>query len=139
MKTIQVAIISIAALTLSGCATGYYQRDYVGYGGGYSSPAYRQSYSRSYASPGTSISIGRYYTQPSYGQHHDYHVPEPHVDHHERGRGWGWGHRGFGREHHAEHAPRQQSRSEGQGRGFGRYGNGGEHRQRGGHQGRHGD
>lgn len=127
MKTIQVAIISFVALALSGCATGYYQRGYVGYNTGYSSPSYYQSYDRSYYSPGTSVTYGRYYVQPSYRPqhhhdgHHDWRSPVPHFDRHEAGHG-GWAGREFrSGGHHAEQAPRhehERSRSAWQGRGF---------------------
>lgn len=130
MKTLQVAIISFVALALSGCATGYYQRGYAGYGSSYSSPSYYQSYGSSYYSPGTSITYGRYYVQPSHrsehhhDSHHDWRAPTPHFDRHDGGRS-SWqnrdlGHREFG---HAEHAPRhEQSTSEQRGQGFGRHG-----------------
>ncbi|AMK76793.1 MULTISPECIES: hypothetical protein [Methylomonas] len=145
MKTIQVAILTIAALTLSGCATGYYQRDYVGYGSGY----YYQGYGRSYSSPGTSITYGRYYVQPSYrpehhhDEHHGWSAPVPHFEHHDGGHG-GWqgrdfGRREFGHERHAEQMPHhEQSMPERQERGFGRRDNDGDHQQRGGWGGRFG-
>lgn len=82
MKTFQVTIVSIIALALSGCATGYYQRGYAGYNRGYSSPSYYQSYGRSYYSPGTSFSIGREYVQPSYGYGHRGHE-QSHDRHHD--------------------------------------------------------
>ncbi|WKJ90450.1 hypothetical protein QZJ86_20970 [Methylomonas montana] len=148
MKTLQVAIISFVALALSGCATGYYQRGYAGYGSSYSSPSNYQSYGSSYYSPGTSISYGRYYVQPSYRSehHHDSHqdwrAPTPHFDRHDGGRS-SWQNRDMGRrefrhDSHAEHAPRHEwSPSEQREHGFGRHGGDGDHQQRGGWSGRH--
>ncbi len=149
MKTIQVAIISIVALTLSGCATGYYQRDYVGYGSGYSSPSYYQSYGSSYASPSTSITYGRYYVQPSYRpeprheEHHDWRVPAQQFDRHDGGHG-GWQNREmapreFRHEQHAGQSPRQEHAmpEQHQGHGFGGHGNGDDHQRHGGWGGRH--
>ncbi|CAD6872457.1 hypothetical protein [Methylomonas fluvii] len=144
MKTIQVSILTIAVLTLSGCATGYYQRDY-GYGSAYSSPGYYQSYGRSYSSPSTSITYGRYYVQPSYrpehhhDDHHDWHLPAPHFDHRVGGwQGRDLGRRDFDRERHTEQRSlQQQSMPERQERGFGRRDSDGDH-QRGGWGGRFG-
>lgn len=130
MKTIQVTIISIVALALSGCAPGYYQRGYGGYNTGYSSPSHYRSYERSYYSPGTSFSYGREYVQPSYGRHHDWSPPAPRPDHH-----GGWNDRrdgGISREsvpsrQHSEHSRQwggdagthhQQQVPERQGHGF---------------------
>ncbi|MBD9358659.1 hypothetical protein [Methylomonas albis] len=153
MKTIQVAILTIAALTLSGCATGSYQRDSVGYGGDYSSPSYYQSYGRSYSRPSTSITYGRYSVQPSYrpehhgDEHHGWSAPVPHFGRHDGGHG-GWqnrdmGQREFRHEQHAEQSPRQErAMPEQHEQGFGRSGNGGDHQQHGGwggHHGRRGD
>ncbi|MDT4289717.1 hypothetical protein RO575_09105 [Methylomonas sp. MO1] len=146
MKTIQVAILTIAVLTLSGCATGYYQRGYVGYGGGYSSPSYSQNYGRGYASPSTSITYGRYYVQPNYrsehhhDDHHDWHQPAPHFDHRVGGwQGRDFGRRDFGRERHAEQMPHhEQSMQDRQERGFGHRDNDGDRQQHGGWGGRFG-
>lgn len=111
MKTLQVTILSLVALALSGCATGYYQRGYAGYGGSgyYSSPSYSRSYGSSYYSPGTSITYGRYYVQP--GRDHDHHDShrdwgrqpprfERHDDHHD-----GWRNRDSGRDFRSESRP----------------------------------
>lgn len=146
MKTIQVAILTIAALTLSGCATGYYQRGYGSYGSGYSSASHYQSYGRGYSSPSTSITYGRYYVQPSYrSEHHhddrhDWHQPSPHFD--RRVGGWqgrDFGRRDFDREQHAEQRPhQQQSMPERQERGFGRRDGDGDRQPRGGWGGRFG-
>lgn len=110
MKTLQVTVLSLVALALSGCATGYYQRGYAGYGSGYySSPSYSRSYSSSYYSPGTSITYGRYYPQPGHGHdHHDDHRDwgrqarpfERHDDHHD-----GWRNREYGRDFRTESRP----------------------------------
>lgn len=113
MKTIQVAIITIAAIILSGCATGYYQRGYVGHGSSYASPGYYRNYERSYANPGTSITFGQYYTQPNYHRdyehddHHDWHAPSQNFDRHEGGHG-GWQNRDFGRRDFARGYSAQQ-------------------------------
>lgn len=121
MKTIQVAIICFVAFTLSGCATGYYQRGHVGYNSGYSSPSYYQSYDHSYYSPGTSVTYGRYYVQPNYrsqphhGEHRGWRPPVPHFDRHEGGH-HGWQNRDMDRrEFRHEH---ERSKSAWQGRGF---------------------
>ncbi|MCQ8179678.1 hypothetical protein NP603_01030 [Methylomonas sp. SURF-1] len=91
MKTLKVAVFSTVAIILSGCATGYYQRGYSGYGNGYySSPAYSRSYgSSSYYSPGTSITYGRYYLpQGRIHDHHDHHDwRRPNFDRHDDRRG----------------------------------------------------
>lgn len=106
MNTIKVAIFTIAATTLSGCATGYYQRGYVGHGSTYSSPGYYRSYERGYASPGTSITFGRNYIQPNYrrdyehDENHNWHAPSEHFDRHE-GRYDAWQNRDFGRQNFA--------------------------------------
>ncbi|OQW73243.1 MAG: hypothetical protein BVN35_12110 [Proteobacteria bacterium ST_bin11] len=115
MKTIQLAIITLVAFALSGCATGYYQRGYVGHGNSYSSPSYYQSYGRDYASPSTSITYGRYYVQPSYrpdhyhDDHHDWHQPAQNFE--RRFGGWqgrDFGRRDFGRERGANQIPRRE-------------------------------
>lgn len=113
MKTIPVTIISIVALALSGCATGYYQRGYVGYNSGYSAPSHYRSYERSYYGPGTSFSYGREYVRPSYGYQH-----REHEQHRDRLHDWnsyaprsehrgGWNDRRDGGMHR-ESVPRHQ-------------------------------
>lgn len=148
MKTLQAAIISVVALALSGCATGYYQRGYAGYSSSYYSPSYYQSYGSSYYSPGTSITYGRYYVQPNYrsahhhDDHHDWRPPAPHFDRHDGGHG-GWQNRNmdrsdFGHDHHNEQAPRHEwSTSRQREHGFGGPGGDSNPQQRGGWSGRH--
>ncbi len=108
MKTLKVAVFSIVAIILSGCATGYYQRGYssYGYGSTYSTPGYYQSYGSSYYSPGTSITYGRYYLpQGRIHDHQDWRRPG--FDRHDDRRG-DWGRRSPDHERH-DHQPDRSS------------------------------
>lgn len=119
MKILQTSLICFIAATLSGCATGYYQRGYSGYNTGYSQ-RYYDTYDRDYYRPNTGFGFGQYYVQPNYRQEHqehrpyqerrhDWQPPVPRFDHRDGGRGAnGWQERSMEREqmqnqHHGEH------------------------------------
>ncbi len=115
MKTIRVTI-SIIALALSGCATGYYQRGYVGYNSGYTAQRYYDydGYGRSYYSPGTSFIYERSYVQPRFDYPHyehyrDWQAPMQQPRHFGGGHGDWNGREVMNREpvpgHRAEQAP----------------------------------
>lgn len=122
MKILQASLICFIAFTLSGCATGYYQRGYTGYNTGYSQRYYR-SYDNDYYRPSTGFGFRQYYEQPGYGherheyrtyqpeRHHDSRPPFPRFNHQEGGRGdWGGRH-----ERHEDSGPRQNQQHGGEG------------------------
>lgn len=113
MKTLRVVVISILAIAVSGCATGYYQRGYssYGYGSGYSTPGYYQSYGSSYYTPSTTITYGRYYLPQGRVQdhrdHHDWRRPD--FDRHDDHRG-DWGRRSPDHDRHDQQPDRSSWR-----------------------------